>query len=156
MNMQDIISKAAVLVEALPYVQEFRNSVFVIKYGGSFMDDPDSEIRSRVAGDIAFLSAVGIHAVIVHGGGKAISRALNEKGIEAKFINGLRYTDGDAVKVVDEVLSGQVNSDVCEMLQIKNDRPLGIPGPTVLEGERYTEDSQGNAVDRPGRQQVWR
>lgn len=145
--MQDIISKAAVLVEALPYVQEFRNSVFVIKYGGSFMDDPDSEIRSRVAGDIAFLSAVGIHAVIVHGGGKAISRALNEKGIEAKFINGLRYTDGDAVKVVDEVLSGQVNSDVCEMLQIKNDRPLGIPGPTVLEGERYTEDSQGNAVD---------
>jgi acetylglutamate kinase len=147
MNMQDIISKAAVLVEALPYVQEFRNSVFVIKYGGSFMDDPDSEIRSRVAGDIAFLSAVGIHAVIVHGGGKAISRALNEKGIEAKFINGLRYTDGDAVKVVDEVLSGQVNSDVCEMLQIKNDRPLGIPGPTVLEGERYTEDSQGNAVD---------
>lgn len=147
MNMQDIISKAAVLVEALPYVQEFRNSVFVIKYGGSFMDDPDPEIRARVAGDIAFLSAVGIHAVVVHGGGKAISRALSEKGIETKFINGLRYTDEDTVKVVDEVLSGQVNGEVCEMLQIRNDRPIGIPGTAVLEGEKYTEDSQGNPVD---------
>ena len=147
MNMQEIISKAEVLVEALPYVQEFRNSVFVIKYGGSFMDDPDPEIRARVAGDIAFLSAVGIHAVVVHGGGKAISRALSEKGIESKFINGLRYTDEDTVKVVDEVLSGQVNGDVCEMLQIRNDRPLSIPGPTVLEGEKYTEDSDGNPAD---------
>lgn len=111
------------------------------------MDDPDPEIRSRVAGDIAFLSAVGIHAVVVHGGGKAISRALSEKGIESKFINGLRYTNEDTVKVVDEVLSGQVNGDVCEMLQIRNDRPLSIPGPTVLEGEKYTEDSDGNPVD---------
>lgn len=147
MKIQDIISKAEVLVEALPYVQEFRNSVFVIKYGGSFMDDPDPEIRSRIAGDIAFLSAVGIHAVVVHGGGKAISRALNKKGIEAKFINGLRYTDADTIEVVDDILSSQVNGEVCEMLKIRNDRPLGIPGPTVLEGEKYTEDSQGNAVD---------
>ena len=146
-KMDEIISKAAVLVEALPYVQEFRNSVFVIKYGGSFMDDPNPEIRASVAGDIAFLSAVGIHAVVVHGGGKAISRALEDKGLEAKFINGLRYTDENTIKVVDEVLSHQVNSDVCEMLQIRNDRPFGIPGPTVFEGEKYTEDSQGNAVD---------
>lgn len=146
-HMQDIISKAAVLVEALPYVQEFRGAVFVVKYGGSFMDDPDPNIRSRVAGDIAFLSAVGIHAVVVHGGGKAISRALTEKGIEAKFINGLRYTDADTVKVVDDVLSRQVNGEVCEMLQIRNDRPLGIAGPTVFEGEKYSVDSQGNAVD---------
>ncbi len=146
-HMQDIISKAAVLVEALPYVQEFRGAVFVVKYGGSFMDDPDPEIRSRVAGDIAFLSAVGIHAVVVHGGGKAISRALNEKGIEAKFVNGLRYTDADTVKVVDDVLSRKVNGEVCEMLQIRNDRPIGIPGPTVFEGEKYSVDSHGKAVD---------
>ena len=119
----------------------------MVKYGGSFMDDPDPNIRSRVAGDIAFLSAVGIHAVVVHGGGKAISRALTEKGIEAKFINGLRYTDADTVKVVDDVLSRQVNGEVCEMLQIRNDRPLGIAGPTVFEGEKYSVDSQGNAVD---------
>ena len=145
--MQDIISKAAVLVEALPYVQEFRGAVFVVKYGGSFMDDPDPNIRSRVAGDIAFLSAVGIRAVVVHGGGKAISRALTEKRIEAKFINGLRYTDADTIEVVDDVLSRQVNGEVCEMLQIRNDRPLGIAGPAVFDGEKYSVDSHGNAVD---------
>ena len=146
-HMQDIISKATVLVEALPYVQEFRGAVFVVKYGGSFMDDPDPNIRSRVAGDIAFLSAVGIRAVVVHGGGKAISRALTEKRIEATFINGLRYTDADTIEVVDDVLSRQVNGEVCEMLQIRNDRPLGIAGPTVFDGEKYSLDSDGNAVD---------
>lgn len=147
MNMQEIISKAAVLVEALPYVQTFRGSTFVIKYGGSFMDDPDPEIRARVAGDIAFLSAVGIHAVVVHGGGKAISRALNEQGIETKFVNGLRFTDGDSVKVVRDVLSGKVNGEVCEMLQIRKDHPLGIPGENVLQCEKLTTDVHGDPVD---------
>lgn len=147
MNMQEIISKAAVLVEALPYVQTFRGSTFVIKYGGSFMDDPDPEIRARVAGDIAFLSAVGIHAVVVHGGGKAISRAMESKGLQAKWVNGLRYTDGETVKVVQNVLSRQVNGEVCEMLQVRKDRPLGIPGENVLQCERMETDSDGNEVD---------
>ncbi|MEM9158531.1 MAG: acetylglutamate kinase [Verrucomicrobiota bacterium] len=147
MDMKEIISKAAVLVEALPYVQEFRNSIFVVKYGGSFMDDPDPEIRARVAGDIAFLSAVGIHAVVVHGGGKAISRAMEENGLEPKFVNGLRYTDEPTVQVVQEVLNRQVNGDVCEMLQIRNDRPLGIHGNNVLQCEKMTEDAEGNPVD---------
>lgn len=147
MNMQEIISKAAVLVEALPYVQTFRGATFVIKYGGSFMDDPDPEIRARVAGDIAFLSAVGIHAVVVHGGGKAISRALQEKGIETRFIDGLRYTDSKSVEVVRDVLSGKVNGDVCEMLQIRQDHPLGIPGENVLQCEKLETDTNGNTVD---------
>ncbi len=147
MNMQDIISKAAVLVEALPYVQNFRGATFVIKYGGSFMDDPDPEIRARVAGDIAFLSAVGIHAVVVHGGGKAISRALAEKGIETEFVNGLRYTDGESVKVVRDVLSGKVNGEVCEMLQVRKDHPLGIPGENVLQCEKLDTDVHGEPVD---------
>lgn len=147
MNMQEIISKAAVLVEALPYVQNFRGATFVIKYGGSFMDDPDPETRARVAGDIAFLSAVGIHAVVVHGGGKAISRALAEQGIETRFVNGLRYTDAESVKVVRDVLSGSVNNDVCEMLQIRKDRPLGIPGENVLQCEKLDTDVHGNSVD---------
>ena len=147
MSMQDIISKAAVLVEALPYVQTFRGSIFVIKYGGSFMDDPNPEIRARVAGDIAFLSAVGIHAVVVHGGGKAISRAMEEKGLQPKWVNGLRYTDDQTVKVVQKVLSGEVNRDVCEMLQIRKDRPLGIPGENVLQCERLDHDINGDPVD---------
>lgn len=147
MNMQDIISKADVLVEALPYVQTFRGSIFVIKYGGSFMDDPDPEVRTRVAGDIAFLSAVGIQAVIVHGGGKAINRAMEEKGLEARFVNGMRYTDEETVAVVHEVLSKRINLEVCEMLQVRKDRPLGIPGPSVLECERLTRDILGDPVD---------
>ena len=147
MNMQAIISKAAVLVEALPYVQTFRGATFVIKYGGSFMDDPDPEIRSRVAGDIAFLSAVGIHAVVVHGGGKAISRALQASGIQTKFVHGLRYTDGPTVDVVHQVLSGKVNGEVCEMLQLRKDRPLGIPGENVLQCEKLDTDIHGDPVD---------
>lgn len=147
MNMQEIISKAAVLVEALPYVQQFKGSIFVIKYGGSFMDDPNPAIRARVASDIAFLSAVGIHAVVVHGGGKAISRAMEERNLEPKWVNGLRYTDAATVEVVQEVLSGKINSEVCEMLQVRKDHPLGIPGENVLQCERLEVDAQGNEVD---------
>ncbi len=147
MNMQDIISKASVLVEALPYVQTFRGSTFVIKYGGSFMDDPNPEIRARVAGDIAFLSAVGIHAVVVHGGGKAISRAMEEKGLKARFVNGLRYTDVETASVVQKVLSGTINTEVCEMLQARKDRPLGIPGENVLQCVRLETDQDGNPLD---------
>ena len=70
------VHKAEVLLEALPYIQKFRGSTFVVKYGGSFMDDPNPEGRDRVATDIAFLAAVGIQVVVVHGGGKAITRAM--------------------------------------------------------------------------------
>jgi len=147
MDMREIISKAAVLIEALPYVQMFRGSIFVVKYGGSFMDDPDPVVRSRVAGDIAFLSAVGIHAVVVHGGGKAISRAMEDKGIEPKWVNGLRYTDEETVAVVENVLNKKVNGEVCEMLQARNDRPLGMQGNNLLQCETMTEDQDGQFVD---------
>ena len=77
--------KAKVLLEALPYIQKFRGSTFVVKYGGSFMDDADPAGRERVAGDIAFLAAVGIQVVVVHGGGKAITRAMDKAGLKAEF-----------------------------------------------------------------------
>ena len=76
-DLTELIGKARVLHEALPYIQDFRGSIFVVKYGGSFMDDPDPTMRRRVATDIAFLAAAGIHVVVVHGGGKAISRAMD-------------------------------------------------------------------------------
>ena len=76
MDVTEIIAKARVLHEALPYIHDFRGSTFVVKYGGSFMDDPDPTMRRRVATDIAFLAAVGINVVVVHGGGKAINRAM--------------------------------------------------------------------------------
>ena len=78
--MEDLISKAEVLLEALPYIQRFRSETFVVKYGGSFMDSPDPEVRNSVARDIVFLEAVGINPVVVHGGGKAITRAMEAPG----------------------------------------------------------------------------
>src|SRR4051794_22184154 len=103
--MDEIISKAATLLEALPYIQRFRGQVFVVKYGGSFMDSPDPEVRHVVARDIVFLEAVGINPVVVHGGGKAITRALEAAGISARFVQGQRVTDDASVEVVDRVLS---------------------------------------------------
>src|SRR5436853_3530417 len=107
--MQDLISKADVLLEALPYIQRFRNQVFVIKYGGSFMDSPDPAVRDGVARDVVFLEAAGINPVVVHGGGKAITRAMEQAGLKANFIQGMRITDEASAAVVEQVLSKEIN-----------------------------------------------
>jgi acetylglutamate kinase len=104
MNVAEITAKAKVLIEALPYIQDFHGSTFVVKYGGSFMDDPDPAARTRVAYDIAFLAAVGINVVVVHGGGKGITKAMETSGLKANFINGLRVTDEATIAVVKRTL----------------------------------------------------
>ncbi len=147
MPYSELIAKAGILIEALPYIQSFRGSIFVIKYGGSFMDDPDPENRSRVAGDIAFLAAVGIHAVVVHGGGKAISRAMSASGLMPKFVNGLRVTDEATIEVVRKTLEVEVNTDICNMLSWRNAQAQGMPGTTVLGATRLTVDDEGRPVD---------
>src|SRR6267143_2193530 len=106
--MQDLIAKAATLLEALPYLQKFSGATFVIKYGGSFMDSPDLNIRNSVARDIVFLEAVEINPVVVHGGGKAITRAMEKAGLQATFIQGQRVTDKATVEIVDQVLSREI------------------------------------------------
>jgi acetylglutamate kinase len=116
MNVAEITAKAKVLLEALPYIQDFRGSTFVVKYGGSFMDDPDPVTRTRVAYDIAFLAAVGINVVVVHGGGKAITKAMENSGLKANFVNGLRVTDEATIAVVKKTLDEIVNKDVCEAI----------------------------------------
>src|SRR6202795_4884587 len=115
--MEEIISKAATLLEALPYIQRFRSQIFVVKYGGSFMDSPDAEVRHCVARDIVFLETVGINPVVVHGGGKAISRSLEAAGVKAQFVQGHRVTDADTVEVVERVLSREVNPDIVKAIQ---------------------------------------
>src|SRR5947209_19093409 len=105
--MKGIISIASTLLEALPYIQRFRSQVFVVKYGGSFMDSPDPEERHRVARDIVFLEAVGINPVVVHGGGKAITRALEDGGLTAQFVQGYRLTEPSTPEMVDRVWSGE-------------------------------------------------
>ncbi len=90
--MQDLIAKATTLLEALPYIQKFSGEIFVVKYGGSFMDSPDAEIRNGVARDIVFLEAVEINPVVVHGGGKAITRARENAGWVANVLLGASPT----------------------------------------------------------------
>ena len=124
--------KASILVEALPYVRRFRGSIFVVKYGGSFMDSPDPEVRAGVARDLVFLNFVGIKVVVVHGGGKAVTRKVAEKGIEANFIDGLRVTDKETIRVVDEVLNGEVNEEVASFVSSHDCGVQRIPGKEVL------------------------
>src|SRR5580765_143051 len=100
--MQDLVNKSATLLEALPYIQKFSGATFVIKYGGSFMDSPDPNVRNGVARDVVFLEEVGINPVIVHGGGKAITRAMEKAGLKANFIRGQRVTGEKTVKIADE------------------------------------------------------
>src|SRR5438045_8434060 len=107
--MQEIITKAGTLVEALPYIQRFRGEIFVVKYGGSFMDSPDLAERHRVAREIVFLEAVGINPVVVHGGGKAVTRAVEAAGLTTTFLQAQRVTDETTVKPVDDALSAAIN-----------------------------------------------
>jgi acetylglutamate kinase len=148
MNVTEITAKAKVLLEALPYIQDFRGSTFVVKYGGSFMDDPDPEVRNRVAYDIAFLAACGINVVVVHGGGKAITKAMEQSGLKSQFApNGMRITDEATVGIVKKTLDTVVNKDVCDAIVLARAKPKGLAGDTVLVCEKLTIDDNGMAVD---------
>ena len=147
MDIAEITAKARVLLEALPYIQDFRGSIFVVKYGGSFMDDPDPVIRARVAFDIAFFAAVGINVVVVHGGGRAITKAMEAAGLSASFINGLRVTDEAAMAVVRKTLNEVVNKEVCDAIAMAKARPVSMPGDTVLVCQKLATDDDGNPVD---------
>lgn len=147
MSLEPLIAKTQVLLEALPYIQSFRGSTFVLKYGGSFMDDPDPAVRSRVATDIVFLAAVGINAVVVHGGGKAINKAMEKAGLKPTFIKGLRVTDEATVQVVKQVLDVQVNGEVCDMIRKLRGNPMPLPGETCLECTKLTTDDDGEPID---------
>ncbi len=148
MNVTEITTKAKVLLEALPYIQDFRGSTFVVKYGGSFMDDPAPAVRNRVAYDIAFLAAVGINVVVVHGGGKAITKAMELSGLKSQFApNGMRITDEATVAIVKKTLDEIVNKDVCDAISLANAKPKGLAGDSVLVCEKLLVDDNGDAVD---------
>jgi acetylglutamate kinase len=138
--METIISKAATLLEALPYIQRFRSQVFVVKYGGSFMDSPDEEERHRVARDIVFLAAVGINPVVVHGGGKAITRALETAGLKAEFAQGHRVTDAATVEIVDRVLSREVNPEIVTAIEDFGGSTRGFAGSDIFRCRKLLRD----------------
>ena len=142
--MQDLIAKAETLLEALPYVQKFSGATFIIKYGGSFMDSPDANVRNSVARDIVFLEAVEINPVVVHGGGKAITRAMEKAGLAAKFIQGQRVTDEATVKIVDDVLSREINPEVVATINSLGGAAQGFAGTDIFTGRKLWLDDKEN------------
>jgi acetylglutamate kinase len=140
--MQDLITKAANLLEALPYIQKFSGATFVVKYGGSFMDSPDLNVRHSVARDIVFLEAVEINPVVVHGGGKAITRAMEAAGLKADFIQGQRVTDEATVRVVDQVLSGEINPEVVAAINGLGGAARGFAGTDIFTCRKLWLDDQ--------------
>jgi acetylglutamate kinase len=142
--VQDLIAKAETLLEALPYIQKFNGATFVVKYGGSFMDSPDESVRTGVARDIVFLEAVEINPVVVHGGGKAITRAMEKAGLKADFIQGQRVTDEATVKIVDDVLTGEINPEIVKTIKGLGGRPVGFAGRDIFKCRKLWLDDREN------------
>lgn len=124
-NMQQYLDKAEVLIEALPYIQRFNRKIIVVKYGGSAMID--EELKKRVIEDVTLLKLVGFKPIIVHGGGKEISKWVEKAGMEPKFINGLRVTDKDTMELAEMVL-GKVNKSLVQLVESLGVRSIGISG----------------------------
>jgi acetylglutamate kinase len=146
--MDEVIFKAATLLEALPYIQRFRSQIFVVKYGGSFMDSPDAEVRHRLARDLVFLEAVGINPVVVHGGGKMITRALENAGIKAEFVQGQRVTNAATAEIVDRVLSREINPEIVKAIQDFGGKARGFAGADIFRCRKFSPPNDaGTPVD---------
>lgn len=143
---EEEIRKADILIEALPYLQAYRDKTILIKFGGSAMDDP--ELVKSLMRDIVVMETLGLNPVVVHGGGKAISKAMQDAGLEARFVNGLRVTSKEAVDIVETTLSGRINPGLVEMMRDHGGKAVGIPGTNVFVGEKlYETDENGERVD---------
>ena len=124
-EMDQVMQKAAVLIEALPYIQKFNRKIIVVKYGGSAMSN--EELQKNVIKDVTLLKLVGFKPIIVHGGGKAISRWVEKVGKEPSFINGLRVTDEETMEIAEMVL-GRVNKNLVTMVEELGVKAVGISG----------------------------
>ncbi len=135
------IAKAAVLTEALPYIQDFNGATVLVKVGGSVMESEENLVS--LLGDIAFMDAVGMKVVVVHGGGKAISRALKESGIEPRFVDGLRVTDEPSMEIVRRTLNNVVNADVVKKLQALKTNARPVHGNWMFTAEKIASPDRG-------------
>lgn len=142
--MDELINKARVLVEALPYIQAFTDKIIVIKYGGAAMID--AELKASFAVDVTLLRYIGLRPVIVHGGGPQIGAMLERLGIETQFVDGLRVTNEETMEVVEMVLGGQVNAEIVQLIGRAGGRAVGLTG---KDGDllRVTPTPQRKGVD---------
>ncbi len=138
---------ASVLIEALPHIQSFRGRTLLIKVGGSAMED--KKLVDGFLRDIVFLEAVGINPVLVHGGGKAISAAMKEAGLEARFIGGMRVTDAATIGIVEQTLARVINPEIVDKINAFGGKAVGLPGTEVFTGEKMpgTDPATGQPVD---------
>ncbi len=145
--MEELIKKAGILVEALPYIRKLYNKTVVIKYGGNAMINED--LKHSVMEDVTLLKYVGMHPVVVHGGGPDISAALKTYNIESKFVGGLRVTDAQTMAVAQMVLVGKTNKEIVSLLNQFGGKAVGICGIDggLIECEPMDKDADGNPVD---------
>jgi acetylglutamate kinase len=136
--------RAEALIEALPFIQKFRGQTFVIKYGGSAMED--EQVVERFLRDVVFLAAVGIHPVLVHGGGKAITQRMRDAGLKPRFVNGLRVTDDQTIHIVEEVLDSLINPGIIQQIEHFGGKAQGIPGKRVLVARKLPPQTSGGTV----------
>jgi acetylglutamate kinase len=134
-------ARADALIEALPFIQKYRGHTFVIKYGGSAMED--EHVVERLLRDVVFLEAVGINPVLIHGGGKAITAKMREAGLKAKFVNGLRVTDAQSIGIVEEVLDREVNPHIVTTINEFGGKAVGISGRSVFKATKLPPQNDG-------------
>ncbi|MCJ7544482.1 MAG: acetylglutamate kinase [Phycisphaerae bacterium] len=145
--MEQAIAKAQTLIEALGYIQRFLDKIVVVKIGGSVMDD--EQTLSDMLTDVVFMNTVGMRPVLVHGGGKAISTAMEQRGLEVQFVQGRRYTDQRTLTVVEHVLCNEVNRMIVSLIEKQGSRAMGLHtlGSCVLFGEKLFLEEDGRQVD---------
>jgi len=141
---QSPVARAEALIEALPFIQKFRGQLFVIKYGGSAMDD--EHVVERFLRDVVFLEAVGINPVLIHGGGKTITNRMREAGLKPRFVNGLRVTDEQSIRIVEEVLDNDINPGIVRLLNDFGGKAVGVHGKSVLIGKKLPPQTEGKAT----------
>ncbi|MBN2269256.1 MAG: acetylglutamate kinase [Sedimentisphaerales bacterium] len=122
--MEAAIAKAGALIEAMEYIRSFRGRLVVVKLGGSVLDD--ASLQKNLLTDVAFMATVGIRPIIVHGGGKAITKAMNEAGIQPVWVQGRRYTDERVLTIAERTLVNKINTPICEMLTGLGCEPMGL------------------------------
>jgi acetylglutamate kinase len=142
MDLQTYIDKAGILVEATPYIQRFHGEIFVVKLGGSVMEN-GAALASLLA-DVAFMAAVGIKVVLVHGGGKAISRALDISGVKSEFVMGVRVTSEAAIGIVERVLNKEVNAEIVRILRRDGANAHPLHGNWIIKAVRKTARPVGS------------
>ncbi|MBQ7974734.1 MAG: acetylglutamate kinase [Clostridia bacterium] len=145
--MEELIKKAGILIEALPYIQKFSGKTVVIKYGGNAMIN--EELKNSVMEDITLLKFIGLNPIVVHGGGPDISAELNSHNVKSEFINGLRKTDEETMRIAQMVLVGKTNKEIVSLLNTKGGTAVGVCGidGSFIECEKKYTKVDGKDVD---------